>query len=172
MTLNSEPGKGSVFKIAVPLSDVTAAPREAPLPALNPAAGPGGLILVIDDEPAIQEAMRSLLGGWGYDTIVAASCAQMLERVADCPSRPDLIICDYRLRGGENGIATILRLQSEFNAEIPAMLVTGDTAPDRLREALESGFLLLHKPVPRGRLRAAIRNLMSRGVVDAVEAAA
>ena len=170
VTLNSEPGKGSVFRIAVPLSDAASVASEPPPLAASPAASTGGLILVVDDEPAIQEAMRSLLGGWGYDTIVAASCAQMLERVADCPSRPDLIICDYRLRAGENGIATIQRLQSEFNAEIPAMLVTGDTAPDRLREALESGFLLLHKPVPRGRLRAAIRNLMSTAPVDAAEA--
>ena len=41
------------------------------------------------------------------------------------------------------------------------MLVTGDTAPDRLQEAQASGLLLLHKPVSRGKLRAAIGNLMS-----------
>ena len=169
VTLASTPGKGSVFRIAVPLSQAlptaTARPAEAP-----PGARSGGLVLVVDDEAAIQEAMRSLLAGWGYEPIVAGSCAQMLERIADCATRPDLIICDYRLRDGENGIATILRLQSEFNEDIPAMLITGDTAPDRLKEALESGFLLLHKPVPRGKLRAAIGNLMSARPADALEA--
>jgi CheY-like chemotaxis protein len=85
----------------------------------------------------------------------------MLERIADQPSRPDLIICDYRLSGGENGIEVIERLRSEFNEEIPAMLVTGDTGPDRLQEAERSGFLLLHKPLPRGKLRAAIGNVMN-----------
>ena len=119
------------------------------------------MILVIDDEVAIQDAMRSLLGEWGHEVIVAGSCEQMLERVANRPQRPDLIICDYRLRGAENGIEVIERLQSEYNHDIPAMLVTGDTGPERLQEAQQSGHLLLHKPVARGKLRAAIGNLMS-----------
>ncbi len=42
------------------------------------------------------------------------------------------------------------------------MLITGHTAPDRLREAQESGLLLLHKPVPNSRLRAAITHLARR----------
>ena len=170
VTLASEPGKGSVFKIAVPLSQEVAPSTEAQVPPGREAAASGGLVLVVDDELAIQEAMRSLLAGWGFEAIVAGSCAQMLERVADCATRPDLIICDYRLRGSENGIDTVLRLQSEFNADIPAMLITGDTAPDRLKEAQKSGFLLLHKPVPRGKLRAAIGNLISRTTADAAEA--
>ena len=176
VTLVSEPGKGSVFRIAVPLPQASPPSSEARPAAATAAAAAaatsGGLILVVDDEFAIQEAMRSLLVGWGYEIIVAGSCAQMLELIADCPARPDLIICDYRLRDGENGIETILRLQSEFNAEIPAMLITGDTGPDRLQEAQASGFLLLHKPVPRGRLRAAIGNLISAGPVEAAEAEA
>lgn len=170
VTLASESGKGSVFRISVPVSRAAPQSSEAPPPESSALPESGGLILVIDDELAIQEAMHSLLTGWGYETIVAGSVAQMIELIADCATRPDLIICDYRLRNGENGIETILRLQSEFNAEIPAMLITGDTGPDRLQEAQASGFLLLHKPVPRGKLRAAIGNLMSAGPVEAVEA--
>ena len=160
LTLHSEPGRGSVFKLAVPLSG-NALPAQAAAPEAAPTPASAGLILVIDDEAAIQDAMRSLLTEWGHEVIVAGSCEQMLEKVATCPTRPDLIICDYRLRGAENGIEVIQRLQSEFNHDIPGMLVTGDTGPDRLQEAQESGFLLLHKPVPRGKLRAAIGNLMS-----------
>ena len=170
LTLDSQPGKGTVFKLAVPWAD-TSAPVAAV--AAEPATRPrsSGLILVVDDEVAIQDAMHSLLTEWGHQVIVAGSCEQMLERIAACPTRPDLIICDYRLRGAENGIAVIERLQSEFNHDIPAMLVTGDTGPDRLQEARMSGFLLLHKPVPRGKLRAAIGNLMSAPTPDAAGAA-
>ena len=168
LTLRSVPGKGSVFKLGLPLSHSPLADEAVssePVP-LSPSPG---LILVIDDEVAIQDAMRSLLGEWGHEVIVAGSCAQMLERVANRAQRPDLIICDYRLRGAENGIEVIERLQSEYNHDIPAMLVTGDTGPERLQEAQQSGHLLLHKPVARGKLRAAIGNLMSAGVQNDAE---
>jgi CheY-like chemotaxis protein/anti-sigma regulatory factor (Ser/Thr protein kinase) len=152
LTLASRAGRGSMFRIAVPL----AGPAErAEAGSAQEAQSGQGLILVVDDELAIQEAMRSLLESWGHSVIVAGSGREMLERIVDCPSRPALIICDYRLHG-EDGISVIQRLQQEFNDEIPAMLVTGDTAPGRLQEARESGFTLLHKPMSAERLRAAI----------------
>jgi two-component system, sensor histidine kinase len=165
LTLHSRPGAGSVFKVSVPLAF-------EPPPAERVDASPSvgamrrGLIFVVDDEAAIQQAMHSLLTSWGHDVLATGSGDEMLVRIATCAGRPDLIICDYRLRGGANGIAVIERLRSEYNAEIPALLITGDTAPDRLKEARASGLLLLHKPVPNGRLRAAIGNLMSRPATD------
>jgi two-component system, sensor histidine kinase len=153
LTLASRPGEGSVFKVSVPLSAEAAITTESMAPS---ASSRPGLILVIDDEIAVQEAMRSLLAGWGHQAIVAGSLAEMVERIADHPARPGLIVCDYRLRGGETGIAAIQELQSLYNEDIPALLVTGDTAPDRIKEAEASGFVLLHKPVPNETLRAAV----------------
>src|ERR1700722_15560480 len=49
---------------------------------------------------------------------------------------------------------------SRYNEHIPAVLITGDTAADRLREAQESGLILLHKPVAEIKLRATVGNLM------------
>jgi two-component system, sensor histidine kinase len=50
------------------------------------------------------------------------------------------------------------------------MLITGDTAADRLLEAQASGLLLLHKPVPNGKLRAAIVNLMAASdIIESVD---
>jgi len=161
LSLRSEPGRGSVFKLGLPCA-VQSAPLPLAMPGLELASSVAGsgLVLVLDDELAIQEAMRSLLASWGFAVITAGSFSEMLGRIATCPNRPSLIICDYRLRGQENGIDVIQRLQAEYNEDIPAMLITGDTAPDRLREAQESGFVLLHKPVANSRLRAAIGNLM------------
>lgn len=84
----------------------------------------------------------------------------MLDRIPTGSRRPDLIICDYRLRDGEKGIGVIKRLQSNYNERVPAVLITGDTASDRLQEAQESGLVLLHKPVAEIKLRATVGNLM------------
>jgi CheY-like chemotaxis protein len=115
--------------------------------------------LVIDDEAAIQEGMKALLTGWGHSVVTAGSCAEMLEYATTFVTTPNLIISDYRLRDNEDGIAAIERLRTEFNSDIPAILITGDTAPDRIREAVISDCLLMHKPVSDSRLRAAIGNL-------------
>jgi two-component system, sensor histidine kinase len=116
--------------------------------------------VVVDDERAIRQATASLLTGWGFHVVAAASGDEAVARLSAASAPPDLIICDYRLRGEENGLGAIERLRSEFNQSIPAMLITGDTAPDRLAEAQASGLLLLHKPVSNSKLRAAIVNLV------------
>jgi two-component system, sensor histidine kinase len=158
MLMRSEVGKGSVFKVSVPLAAGNSAVVE-PARETTAAAHPSLFILVIDDEAPIQEAMFALLTGWGHSVVTAGSCAEMLERAAGFSTAPNLIISDYRLRNDENGIVAIERLRSEFNSDIPAILITGDTAPDRIREATAGDCFLMHKPVSNSRLRAAIVNL-------------
>jgi CheY-like chemotaxis protein len=169
VTLRSELGRGSCFSIEIPEAKETSNIVETRVVG-SAAEFVRGLILVIDDEAAIRDAMHSLLTSWGYAVIAAGSAAEMLASLAQCPKRPDMIICDYRLRGEENGIDVVRQLQSECNEAIPAMLITGDTAADRLLEAQASGLLLLHKPVPNGKLRAAIVNLMAASdLIEPVE---
>jgi two-component system, sensor histidine kinase len=168
LLLRSRPGRGSCFSVVMPLS--RGAPEES---EATPKRFAGTiklpLVLVIDDEAAILDGMRTLLTSWGHGVVTAESGEEMLGRLAQNPLRPDLIICDYRLRGGENGIEIIDRLRSEYNEPIPAMLITGDTAENRLVEAQASGLLLLHKPVSNSKLRAAIANLAAAS--EAQEAA-
>ena len=161
LTVRSELRKGSLFEVSAPYADAAAALGAQTGEFAAPFLAHGqGLILVIDDEMAIQIAMKSLLESWGYEAITAGSCDEMLERIATHGTAPRLIISDYRLRDNASGIDAIERLRSEYTDEIPGMLITGDTAADRLKEAQESGFLLLHKPVPNHRLRASIAHLI------------
>jgi CheY-like chemotaxis protein len=159
LVLRSWPGRGSCFSVAAPLA-------KGGLEALgeggdaSAAIAARGLIVVIDDEVAILDAMSALLTSWGYQVVTAGSGQEVLAQLVEGAARPDLIICDYRLRAGETGIEVIDSLRSEYNATLPAMLITGDTAPDRLAEARASGLLLLHKPVANGKLRAAVAHLM------------
>jgi CheY-like chemotaxis protein len=151
--------------------DRAPAPLDASEGATDDITQTSGLVVVVDDELAIREGMSKLLGMWGYDTIVADSGDDAIERLSACPRSPDLLVCDFRLRGTENGLKVIERLRTEYNQEIPAMLISGDTAADRLAEAHASHCLLLHKPIPNGKLRAAIGNLIMAGVRSRTEAA-
>ena len=161
LSLASRPGRGSVFRIELPYasapSDRSAAAREPVRPYANK-----GLILVLDDEPSVREAMQSLLAGWGHQVLAAASGPEMASRLDSDALEPELIICDWGLAEGETGLQAIRRLRAHIGAEVPAMLMTGDTRAARLAEAQAEGLLLLHKPVTNSRLRAAVGNLMRR----------
>jgi signal transduction histidine kinase len=160
LEMESVPGEGTVFRVIAPLANAPPAPiAVAELP--ERAVGPG-VILAIDDEQAIRSAIRELLKSWGHQAATAAGAEEALEAVA-AGLRPDLIVCDQRLRDGETGVAAIARLRAALRTEVPAILVTGDTAPEAIRQALASGHPLLHKPLAHGKLRAAVNNLLRRG---------
>jgi two-component system, sensor histidine kinase len=159
LSLRSHVGRGSCFSICLPLAEVSAVSLLEPSKDSHVIAE-GALVLVIDDEAAVREAMDALLTGWGYAVLTAASGDEALMELSRRKTSPRIIICDYRLRGGENGITAIRRLQAECKQPVPAVLITGDTAEDRLIEAQTSGLLLLHKPVHNSKLRAVIVNSM------------
>ena len=162
LRLRSEPGRGSCFEISLPLAQEAAMPISESVDEMS-AVSSKGLVVVIDDEKAIRTGMSALLTNWGYQVLAAGSGDEAIELLAGCAVRPDLLICDLRLRDSENGIEVIERLRTEYNASIPAMLITGDTAASRLLEAQASELLVLHKPVPNSKLRAATAHLIATG---------
>jgi two-component system, sensor histidine kinase len=158
--LTSRVGRGSRFSVSAPI--VTAPVETVPVSAVETSFNPlnGKSILVIDDDERVRESMQGLLHGWGCRVTTADSGVAALSVLADRGEGPDLIVSDYRLANGSSGIAAIEQVRRAVGAEIPAILVTGDTAPERLRDARDSGFLLLHKPVPPMTLRALLSRLV------------
>ena len=163
--LRSTPGRGSVFRVTVPLGaahEAQAPETREEVTAIEPFTG--RFVVVVDDDATVIAAMQTLLAEWGCEVAASESSAGILAALADASRTPDLILCDYRLRGGESGADVIEAIRGEFNEEIPAALITGDTGAERLQEARESGLPLLHKPVKAPRLRALMgRLLASRG---------
>ncbi len=159
LDLRSVVGRGSVFRIRAPITLAPAVAVTAAQPAIAVSAA---RILIIDDDPAIRSAMEALLGAWGYEVATAASGDAALALLERDRRSPAAILCDYRL-GGENGLAVIASLQSKLASPVPAALITGDTDPERLREAAASGLPILHKPLARAPLRALLGNLVRQG---------
>ena len=161
--LSSTPGVGSRFSVYVPFTPGAKQLVESsilPQAAADPASG--RLIVVIDDDALVLDGMGGLLRSWGCEVVTAKSDEAAVAAVAACRRPPDLIISDYRLGNGRTGFETIERLRSILGTPIPAFLISGDTAPERLQEASASGFHLLHKPV----LPMTLRAMVSRCLKD------
>lgn len=156
--VQSTPGQGSCFSIAVPLGDSAKVTSEAAAPVGAMESLLGLCAVVIDDEREIRDGMWLLLDRWGCDVVLAASEEEAVEVLRAKARVPDVILADYRLRDERTGIQAIERLRCEFGARIPALVITGDTAPERLRQAKQSGYTLIHKPVYSASLRAFLRN--------------
>lgn len=163
MHVCSRLGRGSVFRLWLPVWS-GALEDEAPTFALA-AADPGFAgrrVLVIDDDEAVRQGMQSLLESWGCLCICAESAADALARLRGTPA-PDVIVTDFRLRKEETGKQALQVLRDHLQRPVPAIIMTGDTSPQRLRDARSTSALLLHKPVSTRQLREALGSMLEGG---------
>ena len=160
MQLQSNPGRGSRFSVLVPLAAELLDSVELPVALQVTDLARGKRVMVIDDDVLVLDGMRGILQSWGCRVHTAASGAAALASVTDGGGQPDLIISDLRLADGETGIEVIERLREALGAPVPAFLISGDTAPERLREASAGGYHLLQKPVSPMTLRTMLNRLL------------
>ena len=99
---------------------------------------------------------------WKYNVIAARSSSGALEALKETTQIPSLILADYRLNEELTGADCIRLIQKTLGQDIPAAIITGDTAPDRIQEAKASGFILLHKPLRPAKLRQLIRSVQAK----------
>jgi signal transduction histidine kinase/CheY-like chemotaxis protein len=151
--VRSRPGRGTVFRISVPAGEARSEDRRTVERSTGQFAGEP--VLVIEDDQAALEAMATLLASWGLKPISANNLEQARKALQRCGAIPEAILCDYRLPQS-SGIAVIRTLIGELGREIPALLITGDTAEESISEMKASGLPILHKPVRPAKLRAVL----------------
>lgn len=160
LSLESEPGRGSTFRIGARAGDAALAQGAGPDTALADAnALARHRIAIVEDDAGVREGLVQLLLGWGCEVTAAASSAEALARLED---RPHVLIADYRLGAGEDGMSAIDALRRRFGADLPAVVITGDASPEVFAAALARRLPVLTKPVRAARLRAALTSLAAR----------
>ena len=156
LELRSVEGQGTSVTLKVPVESF----GTQTLPQAQPADSQnftGLTVLVIDDERSVRMGMRVLLEELGCRFVEASSIEEATREAAAC--RPDVILADMRLRNGESGIGAISSVVAAIG-DTPAVLISGDTAPDRLQEATRAGIKLLHKPVSLPTLQAELGRII------------
>ena len=164
--VRSQAGKGSVFSIEVALAATTApAPERESLnsvasgiPALQPVRRAAAL-LVIEDDPDVQELLRLLLESEGYVVAIAPNGPAALDLVARGAAWPDLVLADYNLPGGMTGLQAAVRLRKALPG-IPVIILTGDTSAATLHEVAQAGCGQLKKPVTSAGLLQMVLDLL------------
>lgn len=161
LSLNSRPGRGSCFTIRVPLArsgeQATYAVDRIVYPQQTDSLQGVGL-LVIDNEPSIQSSMQALLSGWGCNVSVAADLAS--ARACIKQAEPRLILIDYHLDEGWNGLQVLQTLQQE-GWKGQALIITADRSLDTRQAFRDADIPALNKPVKPGKLRALISHLLN-----------
>ncbi|MFT6408129.1 MAG: signal transduction histidine kinase/CheY-like chemotaxis protein [Arenicella sp.] len=156
LAFESEFGRGSRFWFTLPkVNERTDSPED-----LNQANVLTGLhVLCVDDEAGIRNAL----------TLVFEVLGCSFDLVEDTPSatfaakhkKPDIVLADFRLRGDDNGIKTIHAIRDLY-PDIPALLVTGDTSPERLKHASNVGIEMLHKPLTMEKLAQSVGEAVAK----------
>jgi CheY-like chemotaxis protein len=154
----SRVGKGSVFRLLVPMSE---RPQTATgqAPSRDALSFAGRRVLIVDDDPTVLAAMRTVLESWGCEVAGAGNAREALE-VALGGSGIDLVLCDHELPGGMTGLDVLERVRAGSHQAPPALLVTGNTSASLQRSAEAAGYRVLHKPVEAGVLREAIAAIL------------
>lgn len=145
LQMESEEGVGTAFKLVVPGGDpAQIKPR---FRFDNTMQAKDRRVLVIDDEPQVLQGMRYMLESWGCRVMLAESARDALKGISITDFVPELIISDFRLGDSEDGVDAVAAIHESLESNIPAILISGDTSPERLKQVKKTGLLFLHKPV-------------------------
>jgi signal transduction histidine kinase/FixJ family two-component response regulator len=162
--VRSQLGHGSVFMVQVPRAEAhPIEPAAAAAPENATLSLAGRSVVLVDDDADVLSALSAIIERWGGQALSASSRTLALEKLGSADRVPDLIIADYQLAEGDTGVELIEAIRHEFNAQIPALLLTADTSQDRAREAYAHQLPVMYKPVSPQRLRAMIGELLDTG---------
>ena len=117
-------------------------------------------ITLIDDEPAMRQALSSYLSLDGHEVRAFAGLQELQKMLSEFSSAPDLIIADFHLGAGERGIDAIEQLELHFGRPIPAIVLTGDVTAVAAQALQGRELRLLNKPVSGRLLSAAVQELL------------
>lgn len=119
----------------------------------------GKCVLVVDDDQMVLSSLQLIMESWGLEVLAAEDLSQVKEKMQ--LKNPDLVLSDLRLRDNASGFDVVAFVRSTL-ADIPAIILTGETGKDVLAEGVRRGLAFLHKPVQGALLREALLRALDK----------
>lgn len=158
VSLRSRLHRGSVFAITLPLvPDSKRAGCGMDCTVEGQSAAAARTLLLVEDDACQRSGLILLLEEWGYHVTSAVDGDDALAVLAVMTTPPDLVLTDFRMPGTLNGVDVVGAVQAELRRKIPGIIMTGDTAPEIIRDAINAGCRLLHKPYSPAGLQAILQ---------------
>jgi Na+/proline symporter/signal transduction histidine kinase/CheY-like chemotaxis protein len=161
LTLQSWPGKGSVFAVTLNLATRPVVPHQLAAPVVRDSQLEGVTVLCIDNERDILTAMSTLLGRWGCEVRCAVDLAEAEVLVAE-GFVPRLVLSDYHLDDGKTGLEALAALQQVCGDELGGIIISADRKSELQAQIREGGYGYISKPVKPLKLRALMNSLLLR----------
>nr|WP_229224245.1 hybrid sensor histidine kinase/response regulator [Duganella sp. SG902] len=160
LELRSAPGRGSRFRLRVPLAAAgeAVAPALAAAPAASPDEVAGLYLLYVEDDRLVRRSTEALLREYRVLCEAAASLAELEVLLPGLERMPDLVLTDYTLPAGRTARDVVRAVREEFGASLPVIVLTGESQALTLDGEL-AGAIVLRKPVDAAALLAHIRSL-------------
>ncbi len=162
--VSSIPGKGSIFTITLAISEktveVSTNTQALSLDEVTP--NHRCKVVIVDDDPDVLELLEQLLRADGHIVRVASDAAAALKLIAGGALRPEILLTDYNLPGGTNGLELLEELRAGLPYNLPAIILTGDISKETLAKIAAEDCIQLNKPVKAQELTAAIERLSPR----------
>lgn len=159
--LRSWPGRGSAFSVTVPMAAVADVQAEssAAMPSRSDPRLSGVRVLCIDNEEHILEGMEALISRWGC-RVLSARNEEEARHLLRTEGAPAIILADFHLDRGANGIAVMDALRQSFGSGIPGVIITADYTDAIRTTSLSRGYQFLQKPVKPAALRAVLSQIL------------
>ncbi|MCJ7590701.1 MAG: PAS domain S-box protein [Woeseiaceae bacterium] len=164
--VESDPGKGSRFTVAVPIiADIASYVDDESAEDAELVGRGSGLIILIEDDVSVANAWGLLLEAEGYTVATAASAQEAKALIHHVTEPPVLLISDFHLLDGSTGVQTVSLIREHYQSDIPAFIVSGDTSKVVKDSRLIDNCTLMSKPVDTARLLAAAQYASRSGCV-------
>jgi CheY-like chemotaxis protein len=155
----SHPGEGTSFRVIFPASDQLVRPRlESPVTDLSG----HGVVLVVDDDDYILQAVYVALESYGYSALLANSGAAAIELFEEHRDQIDLVLLDM-LMPGMSGEETFRALRA-IRPDVKVLLSTGYAPDEAAQRFTEEGLVgFLRKPYDPDELASEVQRILERG---------